>query len=66
MLLVHLSLAPAESIQKLEGTDSIPACLQVIENSLKAKRNTLKIFCVRRHLVDGSSEISNEEKCLKK
>jgi hypothetical protein len=66
VLLVHLSLAPAEGVQELEGAHGISPCLQVIEDSLQAKRDALEVICISGHLVNGSTEVSDEEKCLQK
>jgi hypothetical protein len=65
MLLIHFSLAPPKGRKELEGSDGMSARLEVIKDPLHAKRNAVEVLHIRRHLIDGSSEGSDEEERLK-
>jgi hypothetical protein len=41
------------------------ARLEVIKDPLHAKRNAVEVLHIRRHMIDGSSEGSDEEERLK-
>ncbi len=64
MLLVHLSLAPAERIQKFEGAHRSLPRLKVVENALDTKRDRLEVVDVGGHVVDSAAESANEEETL--
>ena len=65
MLLIHLSLAPPEGSEELEGADGMNTRLQVVEDPLHAKRDAVKVLHIGWHLIDGSSEGPDEEEGLK-
>ena len=64
MLLIHLSLAPPEGREELEGADGMSARLEVIKDPLHAKGDAVEVLHVGRHLIDGSPEGSDEEEGL--
>ena len=65
MLLVHFSLAPAKSIQKLKSTDGAFSSLQIVENTLAAKGDGLEIVNICGHVIDCPAKGSYEEETLK-
>jgi hypothetical protein len=65
VLLIHFSLAPSEGREELEGADGMSARLEVIEDPLHAKGDAVEVLHVGRHLIDGSSEVSDEKEGLK-
>ncbi len=64
MLLVHLSLAPTEGIQKFECAHGSLTRLKVVENALNTKRDGLEVVDVGGHVVDSAAESANEEETL--
>jgi hypothetical protein len=65
VLLIHLSLAPPEGREELEGADGMHARLQVVEDPLHAKRDAVEVLHIGRHLIDSSSKGPDEEERLK-
>jgi hypothetical protein len=65
VLLIHLSLAPPEGREELEGADGMNTRLQVVEDPLHAKRDAVEVLHISRHLIDSSSEGPDEEEGLK-
>ena len=65
MLLVHFALTPTECVKEFEGADWALLGLQVVKDTLDAKRDGFVVSIVGWHLVDRATECSDYKESLK-